>query len=355
MKIRLIIIYFIFPFATIAQKIDFALIAGNTFYYSEVAKEVDKTDKLYTHHLFDDKQIVNYVAVTRNSYNPNCWNKNKQGNFIYISGFGSERHGGKVVLTLKTIKFEKDGLSRILFSEYDSLKTVLGERRALSRYFKFIDETTNKRAFLPLRDWLKLSSQLDIQDELDYIFPYIAYDIQHLEDSVYHVYIRNKKELTVWQYTYPDYGNSSSSDHWTDLVTYSVDSTNYMPTATFKRRGGGIPNIKNYNYESITDTDFFEGDFKVIKQKNNTFCINIHNGSIYYIGSTFIKKVGSVVLNNYPTFLMGRPLFIENRDTEEIIFFSNVERLNRELPFPNIKQINKRKEINQLYPSLSDL
>lgn len=81
---------------------------------------------------------------------------------------------------------------------------------------------------------------------------------------------------------------------------------------------------------------FFDGHFKVVTQNNEKYIINRNHGYIYYLGKKKIERIGKVqVAENYPK-IQGKPLFIEDRDQNRLIFFAPIEWEDTKLPKPNV-------------------
>jgi hypothetical protein len=151
------------------------------------------------------------------------------------------------------------------------------------------------------------------------------------------VYIRTLKDFTIWNY-------GLLNNNWKEIKTFSSDSV-----CNFRHLDKYSPDCNKIVYHSISDSLFFQGHFKAIRQGENTFLINQSHGAIYWIGENAIYKVGQIDLENYKQQLLNQKLFIEDRDNNQIIFFSKVERLNNEYPFPDIQLILSEKDFEKKF------
>ena len=92
-----------------------------------------------------------------------------------------------------------------------------------------------------------------------------------------------------------------------------------------------LPDTTHFLPCTITDTAFFRGHNKAIQQGNQHWLINTSHGAIYYLADYGVVKVAQIEnFQNYPAALLQRRLFIEDRDKGELIFFSRLNRTDRE-------------------------
>jgi hypothetical protein len=98
---------------------------------------------------------------------------------------------------------------------------------------------------------------------------------------------------------------------------------------------------------------FFQGHFKAILQNGETFLFNTATGYLYHLGPEDIARVGQVSLKNYPRWLFGKPLFIEDRDAGELVFFVEAERAEGARAFPKVAVVKDRRALNERYPGLA--
>jgi hypothetical protein len=158
-----------------------------------------------------------------------------------------------------------------------------------------------------------------------------SFDMLSQSDSIFWFYICDERQFTVWRYRYPAPDAPDSPDDWIELATYSLDTVGgYRPPETslwyHTPKLEYHPSGKDHRYQSIPDSAFFQGHFKAIRQGGETFIFNTTTGYLYHLGPEDIARVGQVNLQNYPRWLFGKPLFIEDRDAGELVFFAEAER-----------------------------
>jgi len=158
----------------------------------------------------------------------------------------------------------------------------------------------------------------------------ISFDIAIIDSVNIEFYIRDMKQITRWHYKYPPtYLDKQAPDAWIEIATYSSDTlgsypyleknlwimnlkdgwqtnpkadrvykrwTKVDPTYTDKPY---IPSGKKHIYESIKDSLFFKGHFKITIQNGQRYIINTLHGSIYIITPSEIAKIGQVNMNGY--------------------------------------------------------
>lgn len=157
--------------------------------------------------------------------------------------------------------------------------------------------------------------------------------------------------VAIWEYYYVELKEESKAAEWKELATYSIDSLPYLPMKV-EYNQGTLPSGKHHRYEAIGDSLFFEGHFKVIAQDGEYYCINIDTGLLYHIGDQDIARIGALDVKDYPSWIFGKPLFIEDRDAGELVFFSAVERTNTKRPFPKIVSLPSKEALYERYPGL---
>ena len=185
------------------------------------------------------------------------------------------------------------------------------------------------------REMIKLlKPTLDDRHFIDY--NYLAIDTTKME-----FYVKDKRQLTLWEYSYPERGEESKSSNWREIRTWCFDTVR-LPFDTYNNRM--LPTIENTVYKAIPDTTFLQYHFEVVKQHNNTFLINAFNGHIYWLTDKAILKIGQVDIDNSFKTLFGKTRFIEDRDTETLLFFSQVIFDEGEFEYPRVKIIDTEEE-----------
>ena len=88
-------------------------------------------------------------------------------------------------------------------------------------------------------------------------------------------------------------------------------------------------------FNSVSDSLFFRGHFKLVEHNSNLFLLNLTHGIIYYLGPHSIVSIGRVLLSDEYPKIKGNSLFIEDRDQNRLVFFAPVEWEDTNLPKPN--------------------
>ena len=110
-----------------------------------------------------------------------------------------------------------------------------------------------------------------------------------------------------------------------------------------------LPTLENAHYNAITDTLFFDGNFKAYSHNEKIWFINQKHGGIYYLGEKNIEKIGILQVDNIHFLIDGIKLFIEDRDNKQLIFFAPVEWMRDDLPKPNVRIITDEKEFKEMF------
>jgi hypothetical protein len=216
----------------------------------------------------------------------------------------------------------------------------------------------NTQAVLPLTLLFRWKTGLqDREFHKGPIIDNITFDFIALSTRQFLFYIRDDRQLTIWQYDYPEYGERLEENAWQELITYSRDSIGeyHLPQPSYWYHSPELkyhPSGKHHCYLAIQDTAFFQGHFKIVQQGSEAFCINRDTGYIYHIGDEDITRVGEIELKNYPRWLLGKPLFIEDRDAGRLVFLSDVKRTNETRPFPEVMVLKSRSAVNVQYLGL---
>ena len=325
-------------------QISYSSISENQFFVGEGRIGIYRFD------LDTNYKTITSANIMLNSYFPFCWKKD-ENKIIIAYGYGRMPSNGTALL--RSAKIEtRDSLSAM--EDYvriiDSLEIIFGdENKAIAFHGFSKSDLENPRGFSPIEDWFSANYMISREKRLNDIIAYASYDLIPLGNSKYRFYVRNKYELTVWDYQYPALEvDPRESGDWQEEKTYSRISTLFEPEDDNPRYV--IASGNKHFFQSIQDSLFFHGHFKAIQQNQNTFLINEEHGAIYYLGPAEIIKVGQIQnMAQYPTWVLEKPIFIEDRDQGVLIFFSIVDRLREDLPFPNIVEMTNETEVREIF------
>ncbi|MCB0632122.1 MAG: hypothetical protein KDD15_20390, partial [Lewinella sp.] len=197
----------------------------------------------------------------------------------------------------------------------------------------------NEQGFKPLYDYYKKYFFRD-RAGLNTVLLLISFDFGIKEDQSFSFYLRTKDQFEIWEYDYSDF-NDKRSNGWCQNILYRPTAISYFDSA------GSIDTTYLLTEEgpSVFDSLFFDGHFKVFRQADNTFLFNLKNGSVYYLAEKGIPLIGRIQVVDYPTWILNKPLIIEDQDNGEIILLREVERLNNDYPFPRIRVYASREEL----------
>ncbi|MEN7549239.1 hypothetical protein AAG747_15045 [Rapidithrix thailandica] len=107
-------------------------------------------------------------------------------------------------------------------------------------------------------------------------------------------------------------------------------------------------------YRTLKDPEMLKGNFKVFSQEGEIYFLNRISGKLYWLAAKKVYELGEVDMAAYPE-LNERKLFIENRDTGELVLLSPVrwkKRLFKSVPRPKVSVMSKE-EIAEKYPMLA--
>lgn len=184
----------------------------------------------------------------------------------------------------------------------------------------------------------------------------VSFDMLAIDSASFVLFIRDNRQITVWDYAYPLPGADEGKGDWAEAVTYMIDTVGgYTPPQSsywYTPKLAYHPSGKHHRYQSIPDFAFFQGHFKAICQGGETFIFNTTTGYLYHLGSEDIARVGQVNLQNYPRWLFGKPMFIEDRDAGELVFFAEVKPVYGARAFPKVALAKNRRALNERYPGL---
>lgn len=312
-----------------------------------------------------DRYITTLNAHFKSSYYryPKSWDKWDSLFFAVHCMHYDALEGGKFMFSRKL----KETLSLREKKVKDSLLVVeLSKEFSDEELFKaFIKKKRKGPSFRNVRPVYPLvylfrwkSSLAEAAFERRSITDKITFDFLASGKQDFTFFIRDDHQFTIWKYVYTDHEDESRETSWEETSTYSRDSTNEHSKP--ERAIGWYvdpelayhPSGKHHRYEAIDDSLFFEGHFKVIAQDGEYYCINIDTGLLYHIGDQDIVRIGALDVNDYPRWIFGKPLFIEDQDAGELVFFSAVERTNTKRPFPKIVSLPSKEALYERYPGL---
>ncbi len=220
------------------------------------------------------------------------------------------------------------------------LKAYPNEPQKSNAINHVVDSVSKSRQKFSIFPVMKLMSyHKEIKRNRNKLKNAVCYDFRIIDSTHFDFFVRDWEIMTRWKCTCSkDINNSQIQTIWEETITYSMDSVSLNSETPMEY----LPTKHKTIINSVKDSAFFTGHFKVIYQKDEIFMINIHHGNIYWIGPQSIELVGKIDIQNYPVELLGRRFFIEDRDSNQIILFSKVERMNEDLPFLSIKVMNSK-------------
>jgi hypothetical protein len=332
-------------------QLEYSLISNKCLIITDLEYNESKSNEtILTINIENGEKYIDRFSTLNTSKNTINWTKNinaKEVIIIWADKLGSSTHRPKTGILTIPLKYEKTNSlreeERIIV---DSLINIYGESKSYELLINASIELENERTIYPILDWKEVTFERNRYLPIDY-------DILSLGERKYLIFIKNSKELTIWKYYYPEVGtpkvHREGRNDWTEEVTYSKDTLVFFSSQMMNRC---LPSGNKHIYESIKDSSFFQGHFKVVQQGSETFCINTNTGFIYHIGDEDIARVGEIELKNYPRWLLGKPLFIEDRAAGQLVFLSDVQRTNETRPFPEVVVLKSRAAVNVRYPGL---
>ena len=154
----------------------------------------------------------------------------------------------------------------------------------------------------------------------------VAYDI--LYDSLTEnldLFVKDPWHFAHWKTNYPTVRNNESCE-WNLVKAYTKDSV-YLFKESIYSTPQFLPDEHDFGYKSISDSLFNFGHFKAIKQNNSIFVINSDHGGIYQIKDGAIKKIAQIAIDEYMR-VDGAKVFIEDIDSNQLIFFGPVDKID---------------------------
>ena len=355
-----------------------------------------------------DKKIV-CVINSSISFVPNRGNRTMRIHRVKYGFADSSKyyiHDSLALSEFPKIKVDEKASKRIKRNNEESRKFLnskhiepIGE--LFDKYYKAQQEKEKKygRIILPF-----LSNPFEMID--------ITYDFVWLHDNIFEFYVRDDKQITAWEFTYKVSKYSSKPEDWQEIKTWTTQEKGSYPTQeenpflpsgknhVYKAFHDTITNIMlndtsmNTLQEALPDSViqklqtikgkaftndemfsqtldtllgkeqtreykkqiknsgrylFFKGFLEVVKQNGNTYIINRHYGGIYHVSKTQITRVGQIDMENYTRKLRGKTVFVEDRDSNRLLFFAPVKQLTKSAPFPNIKVVLNDKKFRRMF------
>ncbi len=209
-----------------------------------------------------------------------------------------------------------------------------------------------------IRDWFFASSgSLNMKSSYEKnLYKTIAFDLKIRERDIYDLYVRTPLGFSIWTADISQIQRSyrpSILPDWKEIASYDYDSIQF-----FKPKGNYayLPKFATQLHCAITDTSFLQGHFKIIYQGDHKWSINTFNGGIYYLGNGAIIKVAQIEqFATYPKWIQNKALFIEDRVKGELIFFSKIKQLERQIPLPKFISLTTPREVSQRFGALATL
>lgn len=175
----------------------------------------------------------------------------------------------------------------------------------------------------------------------------LSFDIRALSKDELKFFLRDSAALYVWSAEIELTGRTAE---WKEHAVYGSPQ---FDTLSAPMQNPDFYSGQNTHFNAITDTLFFDGHFKVIEQDGENYIINREHAIIYHMGKKKITPVGRVlVTNDYPK-IQGKPLFIEDRDNNRLIFFAPVQWEDTDLPKPNAYYM-KEDEMREYFKYVMD-
>ncbi|MEN7548442.1 hypothetical protein AAG747_11015 [Rapidithrix thailandica] len=166
------------------------------------------------------------------------------------------------------------------------------------------------------------------------------------KDSALYSLISDPQGLYLWR---SDSLLVTRMDEWKGVKAYTIKKLDwdYPPIARSPFKDQGTL------YRTLKDPEMLKGNFKVFSQEGEIYFLNRISGKLYWLAAKKVYELGEVDMAAYPE-LNERKLFIENRDTGELVFLAPVcwkKRLFKSVPRPKVSVMSKE-EIAEKYPML---
>ncbi|MFW5872910.1 MAG: hypothetical protein ACOCVN_02875 [bacterium] len=322
--------------------------------------------------------IFNYTSYSvLNKYaEPLIWFIESDSIFRHInSSFGFSRNfniSNELLLQIDTISYRQEAKER--WRKHEAGKLTFDEVQKLVPYNKHIPYR-NTRDIKSLESYFSYFS-IPIFDKYRNVTSFrnsslkveeywrkrsVSWDIAHLSERNYIVFLRTENCLISWSYYYPDLHKPEqhtdkqlhcyckteskpevlSSD---SLVAQGIDLDKYKKWIDFEL----LPDYKKAAYNAFADEEFFDGHFKAYSHNDNIYIINQKHGNIYFLGAYSIERIGRIEVENYKYKIDNIKVFIEDKDNNRIIVFAEVQWFASDYPIPPIISITDETQLVEI-------
>ena len=346
-----------------AQVLEYALLENNEL----IVPYRDRSDEsLKTYTLANPKVTkIDRFFILLNSFFPFVWDYSKHNETICAisCNAGPIRAGSTSIDRQPKEHLDSLAAQQKLKRFLDSLTQVFPDSNALER--AYMDWQMNYRhqhhttVHIPqIREWFlsyTSSPYYELRENRN-IYKTIAFDFKIWEKDNYDLYVRTPLGFSIWTANISQMQRSyepSVIPVWKEIASYDFDSIQlFKPNGNYAH----LPKFDMQLHCAITDSSFLQGHFKIIYQGVYKWSINTLNGGIYYLGNGAIVKVAQIEqITNYPKWIQNKAVFIEDRDRGELIFFSKITQLDRQLPLPKYRSLITPREVTQRFGALATL
>ncbi|MEZ4990357.1 MAG: hypothetical protein R2824_08090 [Saprospiraceae bacterium] len=281
---------------------------------------------------------ITYTPTILNPGLPFCWQK--VGDEIVVPyGYGRLPTNGKALIHNFHLE-KRDSLtavndrSRII----DSLILIYGDSsKAIAWLGLQKIKATNYQWFRPLFD---LYEEMYFDSGLRPGARLISFDCTVDKNGKFTFFVRSKGKFEIWDF---DYMNTfdEREEEWKSIRRYQPQRITY-----FER--SGVPDTTYFLPEvdrPVFDTLFFDGHFKVFRQADQYYLLNLKNGAIYFLAARAVSLIGRLRVEAYPDWVLTQPLVIEDRDRQEIVLFQEVEWLSTDHPLPKVRIYSQKEKV----------
>lgn len=191
---------------------------------------------------------------------------------------------------------------------------------------------------------------INISEEIDLV---INIDMYSQNSDSMRFYMRDKSALYVYTLTIDTItainkykpgidkcrNNDQQKTSWQEKVVYaSPDFDPEFPIYKYWKSYSG----EKTQFNAITDSLFFEGNYKVIMQNDQTYLFNRKYGHIYLLTDTEVIRIGTIRLTDEYPAIKGHKYIIEDRDHGSILLFAPVDWHDDIHPKPTIEVVSEQ-------------
>jgi hypothetical protein len=311
------------------NKLEYALIEEKSLYQGIRPKNISESSFIVKIKLNNyDIPIIHYCADANNSKLPFSWVKSEDILFSVLF----MHYKNKAPSLIKYRPFETLDTIQLKQSEEQWIKEYTISLSPLNDYNWAL--TTHRPNYLP-------------DSTREAYINALSFDISVKNDSLT-FYLTDKDAFYIWDCKIPPKGERYAE--WNQVAVYT---SQYFQEDFIPRNESKSYNKQEEIHNAIKDTLLFNGHFKVIAQNNEKYIVNREHAIIYHKGSKEITTIGRVLTTeDYPK-IQGKPLFIEDRDQNRLIFFALVEWEDTNLPKPNVYYM-KEDEMREYFRYVMD-